>query len=75
MIFTKEVMHNPEVESYTEVTQEDELLVVEELRKTGQWCLAILCMALENPKNEEWLRQFHEKNEKKWKQYYPENED
>lgn len=75
MIFTKEVMNHPDVESYTEAHQEDDLLVVEELKKTGEWLLAMLSFALEKPSNAEWLRQFHEKNGKKWKMYVPENED
>lgn len=63
----REVMKNPEVESHTTIDEEDELLLIDELRNTGAWVLAMLHVALENPRNDEWLKAWKEKNEKSWR--------
>ena len=75
MIFTKELMKQPEVKRFTEIREDKDLLVVEDINEARDWMLALLCMALENPSNQTWLEEFHKRNSGKWKQYYPENED
>ena len=60
-------MHNPEVKRFTEIREDKDLLVVEDINEARDWMLAILCVALEQPRNEEWLKAWKEKNEKSWR--------
>lgn len=51
----------------TDLTTDETELTTDELKEISAWLLAALHVALEKPRNAEWLEELHKKQAKKWK--------